>query len=629
MNQEIPSKISENLSKSVDQAHLAYRPLHQARREIRLVQLGPNFQSASNGDRVPLLRMHHAFFHGETEQLPQYIALSYTWGTGPKNIVLIEDEGRPARELPVSRNLLDALCHFAGLVDEDLDALKRVFWVDQLCINQNDNDEKSDQVRMMTNIFGQAKKTAIWYGSVGRRVKYEMMDWYNEDIGHVAEGTVHDPQLRSNDSSASKRLDRILSELCENDWEQLHALTSCCEHPWLGRAWVVQEVVVSRCRTVYWEDGRCDWSQLEKLWYLLFYLQRRAVKAKVKDLHRSQAILELSEAIRTLSITVLPTTKPSRTKSLIDLIHDMQLMGKTEATQPQDLIYSMLGIASDGDTCGIAIDYGKHYTEVFKDMTMYLMNTTGAHGLAWSGQDRSNTDTDGFILPSWVPDFRLQLGFMINRPKLRLFSATGESNFEYTVDGMRNTIFIRTFYVDKFIEARHLGSFSQDGNTRDDTPWDTRVPELASFLDAAADRSPTRYDKSAWEEMHWRLPLTDRFYDGHVEQRAGLEVKDWYIAFMQSEHPSSASAASKAAKYKQYIDTSPSIAFVTDTGYIGVGSSRITLGDELHLVQGSDTPFVLRKTDGRYELVSEAYVHGIMDGELVDDNTKFDWLEIH
>ncbi len=79
------------IEKTVEHDHFIYRPLDQELREIRLVQLSCELQVASNGKSLPSLRIHHASFDGKN--LPQYTALSYTWGTGPKGIVLVEDEG--------------------------------------------------------------------------------------------------------------------------------------------------------------------------------------------------------------------------------------------------------------------------------------------------------------------------------------------------------------------------------------------------------------------------------------------------------------------------------------------------------------------------------------------------------
>ena len=158
MQQDRQRESMAELNKELEGRMLAYRPLDRARREIRLVELRVELQAASNGKQVPLLRLHQAFL--DAKDLPEYTALSYTWGTIPNSIVLIEDEERPAREVLVSANLADALCHFVELLHAKRGNLKRfpnnpsvkwLYWIDQLCINQNDNNEKSYQVKMMVS----------------------------------------------------------------------------------------------------------------------------------------------------------------------------------------------------------------------------------------------------------------------------------------------------------------------------------------------------------------------------------------------------------------------------------------------------------------------------------------------
>ena len=41
----------------------------------------------------------------------------------------------------------------------------RVVWVGSICINQEDDDEKSRQVRLMLRIYSKATKGYIWLGS--------------------------------------------------------------------------------------------------------------------------------------------------------------------------------------------------------------------------------------------------------------------------------------------------------------------------------------------------------------------------------------------------------------------------------------------------------------------------------
>jgi len=57
--------------------------------------------------------------------------------------------------------------------------------------------------------------------------------------------------------------------------------------------------------------------------------------------------------------------------------------------------------------------------------------------------------------------------------------------------------------------------------------------------------------------------------------------------------------------------------FRTRGGYLGMGSVSVEPGDQVWVVKGGDVPLVLRPKNGRYRLIGEAYVHGIMRGEAV------------
>ncbi|KAI4169324.1 MAG: hypothetical protein LQ348_007299 [Seirophora lacunosa] len=71
--------------------------------------------------------------------------------------------------------------------------------------------------------------------------------------------------------------------------------------------------------------------------------------------------------------------------------------------------------------------------------------------------------------------------------------------------------------------------------------------------------------------------------------------------------------------------------FLTSKGYYGIAHNALKVGDTCMVIRGAMVPFVVRKTasvgaggsaSNRYRLVGEAYVQGIMRGELyngVDD----------
>ncbi|EHK98542.1 putative Heterokaryon incompatibility protein 6, OR allele [Glarea lozoyensis 74030] len=58
--------------------------------------------------------------------------------------------------------------------------------------------------------------------------------------------------------------------------------------------------------------------------------------------------------------------------------------------------------------------------------------------------------------------------------------------------------------------------------------------------------------------------------------------------------------------------------FVTGKGHLVLGPEYVKRGDFVALIKGTQVPFILRRqSDGQYQLVSEAYVDGIMDGEAI------------
>ncbi|KAF2968601.1 hypothetical protein GQX73_g5004 [Xylaria multiplex] len=78
-------------------------------------------------------------------------ALSYVWGE-PKSSAPIWVDNHPCW---VTKNLYNILL---ALRREDS---QRTIWIDAICINQSDPDEKAHQVRYMGEIYSKAKKTVI------------------------------------------------------------------------------------------------------------------------------------------------------------------------------------------------------------------------------------------------------------------------------------------------------------------------------------------------------------------------------------------------------------------------------------------------------------------------------------
>jgi hypothetical protein len=127
---------------------------------IRLLELHP-------GDREGSITC--SLIQTRLSKAQPYEALSYCWGVSeqPGTIYVtsapssgVSAEGQP---LQVPASLIPFLYRTRAhpLYKDET----RLLWIDSICINQNDNDEKNAQVANMREIYVLAKHTIIWLGT--------------------------------------------------------------------------------------------------------------------------------------------------------------------------------------------------------------------------------------------------------------------------------------------------------------------------------------------------------------------------------------------------------------------------------------------------------------------------------
>lgn len=116
---------------------------------------------SSSPEAIRVLRVHketpesdliECSLHDASITTTEYIALSYVWGTDLPTYKIILD----GVDILVRPNLWFFL-HYAR---ETLSETN--LWVDNLCINQTDEEEKNSQVALMGRIYTQAIKVRSW-----------------------------------------------------------------------------------------------------------------------------------------------------------------------------------------------------------------------------------------------------------------------------------------------------------------------------------------------------------------------------------------------------------------------------------------------------------------------------------
>ncbi|KAI5366579.1 Putative heterokaryon incompatibility [Septoria linicola] len=151
MAKEVTSKLDAlNLDSP---ASLQYEPLASSH-ELRLLFLS---SATESGVTCRMVNVDFA-----TAAHWKYAALSYCWGDAP-NSKGINVNGQ---DFSVSPNLLDALIaaygHLTRLSTADIPGC--YIWVDAICINQNDDVEKSAQVLKMDQVYQKASSVVVWLG---------------------------------------------------------------------------------------------------------------------------------------------------------------------------------------------------------------------------------------------------------------------------------------------------------------------------------------------------------------------------------------------------------------------------------------------------------------------------------
>jgi hypothetical protein len=135
--------------------------LDTTKKQIRLLRLQSKARHAN------LLQYELRTFDLETA--PNYQALSYTWGP--------ESPTYPIRVNNRKHHVRANLYAFLKGV-----AIKDYMWIDQICIDQSNSEEKSFVVKMMSQIYRDCDSMTIWLGSQEQGFREAATDFTNHDV---------------------------------------------------------------------------------------------------------------------------------------------------------------------------------------------------------------------------------------------------------------------------------------------------------------------------------------------------------------------------------------------------------------------------------------------------------------
>ena len=365
-----------------------YSKLPSASSTTRMVRLLPHKQADAP---IQCDLFNYALFDTRVER-HLYEALSYVWHidvesrySNSQSILL---NGCP---FPVTKNLHAALFH---LRDQQLE---RILWVDAICINQNDIDEKSQQIPLMRAIYAQASCVLVWLGEA-----MEDGDKAIQSIRRLSEGKF----LKASPSSAQEL--NIDHDAC----------LQLLQRNWFRRIWV-------RKQTAFYTDITDALEQvLEEVGVarrILIMCGSAQINGHVfcEGLARLDIPPSLLKLVRPVTQLISdanfrPEYEPGSKGAFLlgELIDMYHLHG---ASNPHDKVYALLGLSSDDPSTGaLRPNYELPWNEVFKQTIIYIFSGESSV-YTWPGRESAVISGKGSILghvdsaPDVIGDYGRQL----------------------------------------------------------------------------------------------------------------------------------------------------------------------------------------------------------------------------
>ncbi|KAN0099553.1 HET domain containing protein [Hyaloscypha variabilis] len=674
---------------------IQYRPLDPSKTEIRLIELFPRTTNTSTQrERAPRCNLIHASLDDKLD----YVALSYTWGD-PRDTEIIT-VGHSS--VSVTRNLHSALEHLR------YDKIFRVMWIDALCINQSDNEEKSWQVQLMREIYQRATFVSIWLGPADT-TSDKVMDFLNVlgtkamgfglDRGPVTTRQVSaqwrklasQPPLFRDKSrqrvtvqdgiNTTTNLDFLMGDLNELYYSisgshendrlfPVEGMAQLFKRAWWGRIWVLQELSLAQkagfvCGTKRLSRRQCT-AAINAFRALGYVFQEMLLLEGVISTGYQQSIATADFEWRPTLLLSMWNTHRASPYPLLALLRATCIAGlfssrndiTLEATDPRDKIYGLLGLAADRDQLkefGVLPDYTRSCQDVYTSVAAALLRQGHISTLSLCQVSKVQRG-----LPSWVPDWSKPLGdplqgtstdHMTPDPqfnasgsllqKVPIFSSTGSnmsvslSGFIYDeihdlgatwADFLSQGTHSPFLSAKAFLEELVRLSFLREKSFKD-------LKERISNAARTAVAETGYNDSGRWGRignLRYHIAMSLMMIRNNSLSETNL-LNSEFLELIKSDGIQTGIDIIMAGKYCGEIGAKSHKRkpFVTAKGHLGLGPDNIKPGDVISVLIGNQVPFVLRKIiEGKYQVVGEAYVDGIMDGEAVAERESVGTIEL-
>lgn len=624
---------------------------------VRLLSLEPGSKNSP---------LRGSLVQGRVGILPKYEALSYAWDSQDQPCYIELVGGR----IPITRSLHSALVRLRP------NGRNRLLWADALCINQGDNLEKNRQILLMPQIYSSASRVIAYLGEEAESSDLALQ--LHEKIGETDFSSLPEKSVTPEWLEASG-----LQGFQHPAWI---ALAAFWRRPWFRRIWVVQEFALAQdvlmiCgeRKMSWKNFISATTKTNDFNLLRWSAGPEDTFDSVAKAHSGSAsmsamlgvksclnlglalphyvrsycdcdissLYELDDTLPCLKDIILALRQePALINPVVQFITDftetcgfngsnsfmrpslldlLVMFSASEATDPRDRLFALLGLAKDGDDENFRPDYNEPVESVVQRFALaFVQKGEGMKALYLAGLSSKPSP-----LPSWVPDWTIP--GLIQRTSLCVRNSASYSTATETPPRIRIGDWADLLVVSgsRMEVVSRVGMDASGVWTPDRDS--ANISLLKPFFDEADDIIPPESEDSyaatgeSMFDVQWRTLIGNRAMNfAEAPEEYALQYQNCRRLFENS-----ALETLTFCEYSQsmnlYFGCLAGIILsyrlcATQNGFVGLVPLSTRVGDTICVFNGGAMPFVLRESTehkGWSRLVGGCYIHGMMKGEAL------------
>ncbi|KFY27065.1 hypothetical protein V493_03716 [Pseudogymnoascus sp. VKM F-4281 (FW-2241)] len=580
-----------------------YKPLGSGP-SIRLVVLLPG-----KGKEIIRCRLIPELLSSELH----YEALSYAWGDSSKSCKILCD----TQPLYVTSSLHCALRHFRHATAD------RILWVDAICIDQKNPQERSQQVQLMGQIYALTQHVLVWIGEDSENLSdsFRVVEELHTFLIENEEG-YPDNALRFDHLPEGRP--PIFSKLLATTDKWAGSFIRLISRPWFSRRWVIQEIAKAPRATVVCGREFLSWNILANVYWSLYstgllgqvWASQTNVPGELTNI-RAIATIANMELIRRDAIR----------GNFAPLLESVISTRVFECTDSRDVLYSLLGLAADVGSYGERVipDYKLPVAEVYRRFVIgCIMGKGSLLSLSTLYIPPASPSLD---LPTWVPDFSdLQDANPLMHQRIGTglpYRASGSSQqcVRLSIDekilyawGKAVDVVTKTGLA---IEEIPFVDDAEDVMLQRTRDWLSLCENIASFGTVDHSMTADRFE-AFWRTMllnltaNWDLAPPE--YSGYFQQ---------FLDFVLNRGATTPQGPQNLLmenlsqiENALYLHGVGWRMCVTKNGRLGKVLKSVEVGDVICVLYGGEVPYVIRPSvNGHYKFIGSCYIHGLMDGE--------------